>query len=400
MQKKLIVLAIASALSAPAFADNANVTIYGAANLSYDMVNSGTATAGTSGTTSNRVSSNTSKIGFKGAEDLGDDLKAVYQVEQTLYIDGGSGNSTTLATRNTYAGLNGGFGTVLLGRHDTPYKIATRNLDLFGDGIADNRSLMGGTGSTYATFDGRQPDVLAYISPAVSGFTGAIAYVNLNQAVNIAENLSTSPKATALSLAGMYNEGPFFASLAYETHNLDSAVQATGNKETATKFGFGFTQQAFTIGVAYEKTKDDFGGTSIGGKAAKAPTYDPITGLVTAPGTAATNNASAFGSDFYGHSAYYVAAKFNLSSTDAIKLAYAHKGANAGGLNTDAKQITLGYDHGMSKRTTLYALYSKLTNGTAANYGLSSNGTSATQATTSGAGASPSVISVGMRHTF
>ena len=400
MQKKLIALAVAAAFSAPAFADNANVSFYGAANLSYDMINSGTATSGTSGNTSSRIASNTSKFGFKGTDDLGDGLNAVFQVEQVLYMDGGSGNTATFATRNTYGGLAGGFGTVLLGRHDTPYKIATRSLDLFGDGIADNRSLMGGTGSAYAAFDGRQPDVLAYISPAMGGFTGAIGYVNLNQALNVAENLSTSPKATALSLAGMYSEGPFFASVAYETHNLDTAVNAAGNKESATKFGFGFTQDLFSIGVAYEKTKDDFGGTSIGGKAAKAPTYDPITGLVTAVGTAATNNSSAFGSDFYGHSAYYVAGKFKLSSTDAIKLAYAHKGANTGAVNTDAKQITLGYDHGMSKRTTLYVLYSKLTNGTAANYGLSNNGTSATQATTSGAGAAPSVVSLGMRHTF
>jgi predicted porin len=400
MQKKLIALAVVAAFSAPAFADNANFNLYGAANLSFDHIDSGTATNGTSGTSSNRIASNTSKFGFKGSDDLGDGLNAVYQVEQVLYMDGGSGNTATLATRNTYGGLAGGFGTVLLGRHDTPYKIATRNLDLFGDGIADNRSLMGATGSAYAAFDGRQPDVLAYISPAMGGFTGAIGYVNLNQALNVAENVSTSPKATALSVAGMYNEGPFFASVAYETHNLDTAVNAAGNRESATKFGFGFTQEMFTVGVAYEKTKDDFGGTSIGGKAAVAPKYDPITGLVTTPGTAATNNASAFGTDFYGHSAYYVAGKFKLSSTDAIKLAYTHKGVNTGAVNTGAKQITVGYDHGMSKRTTLYVLYSKLTNGTASNYGLSNNGTSATQATTAGAGASPAVVSLGMRHTF
>jgi predicted porin len=399
MQKKLIALAVAAAFSAPAFADNANFTFYGAANLSYDNVNSGTATSGTSGTTSGRIASNTSKFGFKGSDDLGERLNAVYQVEQVLYLDGGSGNTSPLATRNTYAGLAGGFGTVLLGRHDTPYKIATRSLDLFGDGIADNRSLMGGTGSAYASFDGRQPDVLAYISPALSGFTGAIGYVNLNQALNIAENVSTNPKARALSLAGLYSQAPFFASVAYESHNLDNAVTAAGNKETATKIGFGFTQETFTVGVAYEKTKDDFGGTSIGGTAAKPSGVNAAGTAFTTP-VAATTNASTLGSDYYGHSAYYIAGKFILSSTDAIKLAYAHKGANKGSLNTDAKQITLGYDHGMSKRTTFYALYSKLTNGTAASYGLSNNGTSATQSTIAGAGASPSVISVGMRHTF
>src|SRR5512144_414193 len=105
MQEKLIALAIAAAFSAPVFADNGNFNFYGAANLSFDHINSGTATNGTAGTSSNRISSNTSKFGFKGSDDLGDDLKAVWQVEQTLYIDGGSGKTSTLATRNTYAGL-------------------------------------------------------------------------------------------------------------------------------------------------------------------------------------------------------------------------------------------------------------------------------------------------------
>jgi len=81
MQKKLIALAVVAAFSAPAFADNANFNLYGAANLSFDHIDSGTATNGTSGTSSNRNASNTSKFGFKGSDDLGDDLKAVYQVE-------------------------------------------------------------------------------------------------------------------------------------------------------------------------------------------------------------------------------------------------------------------------------------------------------------------------------
>ena len=49
-------------------------------------------------------------------------------------------------SRNTFVGLTGGFGTAILGRHDTPYKLATRSLDVFADNIADNRSIMGQSG--------------------------------------------------------------------------------------------------------------------------------------------------------------------------------------------------------------------------------------------------------------
>ena len=148
MQKKLIALAIASAISAPAFADNANFTFYGTADVSYDMVNTGNGTTTANGATavngvSKRVvSSNVSKFGFKGAEDLGDGLAAVWQIESLIVLDGSA--TSTFATRNSFAGLKSEtFGTVLMGKHDTPYKIATRKLDVFGDNIADNRALLG-----------------------------------------------------------------------------------------------------------------------------------------------------------------------------------------------------------------------------------------------------------------
>jgi len=144
MKKKLITLAVAStltaavAVSAPAFADTSNVTVYGFANLSYDLTDNGAVSA-------NKVSSSQSRLGLKGSEDLGDGLSAVWQLEQGINIDN-SGAGNGLATRNSFLGLSSGTaGTVLLGRHDTPYKIASRGFDVFADTIADNRSLMGGS---------------------------------------------------------------------------------------------------------------------------------------------------------------------------------------------------------------------------------------------------------------
>ncbi len=375
MQKKIIALAIAAAVSAPAFADNANVTIYGTADMSFDYISTGNATTAagvtTNGTNKTNVSSNVSKLGLKGSEDLGDGLAAIWQIEQQINMDNTGG---TFATRNTFAGLKSeSAGTVLLGRHDTPYKLATRKLDVFGDSIADNRALLGGVNgkSAASAFDGRQPDVIAYITPAMSGFTGAIAYVNLAEG----NTTAAAAKASALSLAGMYDAAPFYGSLAYEEHKLDN-VRA-GGKESAWKLGFGYTIDAFTLGLAYEKSSDNLGG-----------------------GTVCV--AQVAGSNCFGHNAYYLSGNYKMGLS-AVKFAFGKAGTVGNTANSGANQISLGYDHGLSKRTKLYAIYSRISNNSGITYAFSQSTAAATSVNNGGAvgnGADPSVISLGIKHSF
>ena len=361
-QKKLIVAALAAAaFSAPALADTANVSVYGKADLSFDIINNGTSAAGVGGASKNNVSSNVSKLGFKGAEGLGDGLSAIWQIEQQINIDNTGG---TFATRNSFLGLKSdSAGTVLLGRHDTPYKLATRNLDIFGDSIADNRALLGGVtspttvDSAYAAFDGRQPDVIAYTSPDMNGFTGAIAYVNLAEG----NTTAAQAKSSALSLAGMYKAGALYGGFGYEKHELSSIL---GTKESAWKLGLGYDFSPFALGFVYEKTDD---------------------------------NAGALGANARGHNAYYLSAKYKMG-INAVKLAYGKAGQHGATANTGANQFSLGYDHGMSKRTKLYAIYSRINNNSASDYGFSQSTASA--GTVNGIGSSPSVISLGMQHNF
>jgi predicted porin len=401
MQKKLIALAVASALTVPALAlaDTGNVTIYGSANVSYDFVDSGA-----NGNRSQRVSSNTSTLGLKGSEDLGDGLTAVWQVEQGIDMTGagnsvlGGGTASTFGTQNTFVGLSSAtMGTVVLGRHDTPYKLATRGFDQFANGIADNRSLMGlsssaigvpfhsgaalGTTNTAVAFDGRQPDVIAYISPAMAGLTIAVGHVNLNQDLGLSQSSSADHNSGAWSVAGLYGNGPLFASLAYETHDLESALTALGHpyagaEEHAAKLGLGYTADAFSVGFAYETTSDNIGS------------------VLGAPGA-----------DILGHNAYYLSGKFNINGSDAIKAAYSRIGDLSAVADTAANQFSLGYDHAMSKRTTVYALYTRLNNGANGAYGLSGSASSANIAsgagsTVAGVGSDPSAVSIGLKHSF
>ena len=363
-------MAIAAALSVPAvaLAETANVTLYGVLNMSADYVTTGDPTnaAAAKGVSKLVVSSNQSRLGFKGAEDLGGGLSAIWQIESLIGMDNAGGSLGF--GRNTFAGLKSdSMGSVMLGRHDTPYFMATRRLDVFADGIADSRSMTGTGDATSGTaFEGRQPDSIVYISPVFSGFTGAFSHANTQET----RTAVGSAAGSINSLAGMYNAGPIFASLAYETHNVNSGTVGVGEtSETATKLGFGYTQDAFSVGVFYETTSDDFG-------PAKA--------------------------DRSGHTAIYVGGKYNLAS-GAVKAAITQageRGTGAAANNTDAQQISLGYDHNLSKRTIAYVSYTSISNGDAVNYGLAGASTGGGAATRNGNGADPSAISFGVRHAF
>jgi len=345
MKKSLIALAVASAFVAPvAMAD---VTVYGQANASFGSVNDGSNSV-------MKVSSDTSRLGFKGSEDLGGGTSAVWQIESGIALDGGA---STLADRNTYVGLsNANMGTILAGKHDTPYKIATRGLDVFGDNIADNRNIMGAANGGGAAFDGRNANTIAYISPAMNNVTVAAAYVALNES-----NSTAVPTNSAVSLAAMYAAGAINAAAAYESHTLDTT--GVNKKESAFKIGGGYTMDQFAINAVYEKTTDS-------------------------------------GMTKHDHSALYLAGKYNVSATDAVKLAYTNAGKIGGAANTEATQISVGYDHAMSKRTTVYALYTTVANKSSASYGLSTNSTGGFANGTITTDKDPNAFVVGMKHSF
>jgi predicted porin len=154
------------------------------------------------------------RFGLKGSEDLGNGLKAIYQIELGFNfgdqnIPGGSNGGISI--RNSFVGLAGGFGTALVGRHDTPMKISTGKLDLFSDTVADYNGTVGFT-------DYRTDNTIAYISPSFSGFSfmGAIVAPGGGTAGE-GLNINSDSLAGAYSLAAIYNNGPFYASAAYES---------------------------------------------------------------------------------------------------------------------------------------------------------------------------------------
>jgi len=235
MNKKLLAAAIAAAATLP-MAAQAGVQIYGVIHASIDYVSPDAQGANSFWD----VTSNTSRIGFKGAEDLGNGLKAIWKVEQGVNISDGGGS---WATRNAYIGLAGDWGTFLYGRHDTPLKISTGKLDMFADRMADYNTTVG-------FIDRRVNDAIAYISPNMNGLTLAGAIVPGYDAGFGADGL-----ADGYSVAAMYSNNGLFLSAAYEdvTDWANSPVDIDH-----WRIGAGYTMNAFSIGFVYED--QDIGG--------------------------------------------------------------------------------------------------------------------------------------------
>jgi len=315
-----------------------------------------------------------SRLGVKGSEDLGGGLKAIYQIELGINVtdtnSNVANNNDQIAMRNTFVGLAGGWGTALMGRHDTPMKISTGKLDLFADTLADNNATVG-------FHDVRADNAVAYISPAFSGFTFAAAVVPAGGATAITgnQNSESSNINEGYSLAGIYSNGPFYASVAYESLGYQ-LFNSNATQETCAgyaknclgadgdwnkwRFGLGLLDwNGFTLDAIYEQQTGIAGsdmfsqGTAWNGTNwvnFVLPTGpDKMTNWQIQAGYAFGNSmvkamygASGFDSDNYtpiaGSSPTVLSRQNDL-------------------LNGDRQTWAVGFDHNFSKRTKVYALY-------------------------------------------
>jgi predicted porin len=369
MQKKIIALAVASALTVPAMAF-AEATLTGQVNMSYDYVNDGAA----SSTTTNQLTSNNTRMIWKGSEDLGGGLAGIWQLDARIQADNGVNTSTTanqLFSGNNYLGLKGdSWGTLMAGRMDAPYKVATRSLDVFFDTAGDNRSSNGSATHGLLTHDARTNNSLAYMSPDMSGFSILAATVFGAETAKAATPATAATqtqdkKGSAYSLAGVYNAGPINVSLSYQEAKLGgvgsgdlgaATAPEVDDKDTAMKLAGGYKTDAFTINALFEQTKLTF----------------------------------ANGDPEEKHTNYYLGGIFNMTPADAIRLAYTKRGAASdaailNGADGSASQYALGYQRMMSKTTSAYVTYVKTNDDTVVG---------------SVGNPDPSDISIGVKHAF
>jgi len=260
MNKKLIAVAVAGACVAPAaMAQTANpVTLYGKVYETFEIVEAKGGTTAQNDNTKrrSRVEDQASRLGVRGTEDLGGGLKAFFQLETAFRADqnntvpGSTGSAQPFGTRNSGVGLQGAWGSILLGRWDTPFKLATTAVDPFGDVTIGGIKMALNDNSQ---FDRRDQNVIQYWSPTWSGVA-----VRLQFQANENKTSSSDPKDYGGSIT--YTGGPIYAFYTYEQHkdqvgNFGASAATAGKKETGHAIGGSFTWSAFKFGVVGERIK-------------------------------------------------------------------------------------------------------------------------------------------------
>jgi predicted porin len=230
MKKSLLALAVLSAFAGAASAQT-NVSIYGIADVGIQRTKVSGAAAG-NGTTWGLESGiwSGSRLGFKGSEDLGSGMSAIFTLENGYLIDTGRiDQAGQLFGRQAWVGLNGGFGAVKLGRQYTPTFLAIDAIDPFETGLAGNAL------TTFNPFGLRMDNTINYSLPSnLGGFYGQVAY-------GLGEVAGNNAASRQLGFSVGYANGPINAVLAY--HDRNNATDTGGDKAT-------FLGATYDFGVA------------------------------------------------------------------------------------------------------------------------------------------------------
>jgi len=325
MKKSVLAVAVGAAM-AMAGAANADVSVYGKAHVSIDSLNNGDESF-------IYVSSNSSRIGFKASEDLDGGMKLGFLAEQTIEMDS---VGAKVFDRETYLSLGGGFGTAMVGKIDSPMKSLGRKIDFFGDQIGDSRNLTAQSlslttlygsqtacvadGFTAALcnaksvgYDARPNNVIAYTTPDMSGVGVTVAFMPEDGVKD----------GSGFDLALNYTGGPLFVGFAYESHG--KGMGAGGEDETGLRLGASFTQGDMKVAGMYQSSTD------IGG-------FKDLNTSIIGVGASFKLGAGAVKGQLYKADKYKDSSK------------------------TGATMIALGYDHTLSKNTSVYAAYAVTNN--------------------------------------
>lgn len=345
MRASSLILGMA-ALSAGnvAFAQSANpVTLYGRVYAVFDSVRANGGTAPVSARS--RVTDRVSLIGVRGSEDLGGGMKAFFQIESAAPPDAGGG---TLGSRNSGVGLTGAWGSVLLGRWDTPFKVVhAAAVDPFGDTAAPDITAVT---LNQGNFSRRENNVVQYWSPTAGGFSFRAHY-----SANEGKTATANPSLTGASLT--YGAGALYLAYAWEKHkDQNGSTTAAGVDETGNAVS------------AYYR----FGGLKLSGQS----------GRYKRTGTESQKS-------------YMLGLDWTIGKHVLLASLQNSKG---GGVTTAAQPkcdlVGIGYRYDFSKRTSFVADYTRIDNevGNLCNFG--------TAPLTIGAGQDPRGFSFGARHTF
>ena len=374
MQKKIIALAIAGLASSAAFAQT-NVTIYGIADVGYAYQQS----AGKN--VQNSIDSGLlsgSRIGFKGVEDLGNGLKALFTLEYAIAMENNTGVGVAdapwsgTAARQQMVGLSSAtLGTVVAGRlQHAGYDFGCA----YSGGLAGgafNVSERVGVGALLSCgSNGRANNAVAYISPSFGGVTVALNHARVTENTNAMGTTNGTTQAvdsSASLLHVSYANGPLQVGGVFARLNASNTVASDDVRE----IGLGATYDfgVVKLNAMYVAQKTFGAGTENNQK---------IVAGVTVPVMSKGSLVAGAARGFYSN-------------------------------NTTQDNLTaynLGYIHSLSKRTKLYAGYTYVngqdasTTNTWGGAAGAANQTYSATNMTSQVGGNSQIIGFGINHAF
>jgi predicted porin len=344
MNKKVMAVAVAAALGAPAAAV-AQTTIYGKFNAEYALsAQQMDASATVDRDTTDGFNSGASYVGIRGEEKMGGGYSVWYQCETRARwgVDTNPSQGTSgICDRNSALGLKGGFGNFFVGRWDTAIETQSGNTRLVGSTGWDGRQHLltedqGQAGISFAT---RLQNSFNYESPNWSGFSFGLSTTSAGAALNQGA-ATTAPgnlKGRVYSGYGKYAAGPLLGYVGYEEHT-DNYAFVSGGRD-------GASEHMFTAGLSY-----------VFGPVKLAAVYTDFDGDGTVDGTDLTRKTWQFGVDW------------KITPAGTLRAAYTDAddfdGSDSRATLADqgAKQYSIGYYHTFSKRTTGAVYYTKVDN--------------------------------------
>ena len=343
MSKKIIALALAALAPAAAMAADSNVTIYGRIDYGF-LSRSGDDNKAAGGTQFGRKSrknefedgmAGANRIGFKGSEDLGNGLKAIFEVE--FGFNGDETNATFNYNRHSWVGLTGGFGTVLGGRVDGARYSFVGKYDPFKNQTVGVAASIFGASSRLGQAD-RADNAIVYITPELfTGFKVLAAYTTSLIGAESAGSTATGDRdiekgdTPLYAIAAMYDNGPLSITLDYENLQIKRNV-ATANPNRNKDMEF----DLWVFGASY-----DFGVAKL------SAYYEDVAG---------DDRASKTVSDSKG---WMVGATVPLGANARLLTSYVKGKDERTGNKGECKKFGLGGEYDLSKRTNLYAGFAK-----------------------------------------
>jgi predicted porin len=254
MKKIALVSAIALASITAA---HAAPTVYGKVLLTGEYTDVDDKTAANKDTSTTKLVSNSSRIGFKGEDDLTDTTKLVYQLEYGIDVDAASNQDSKgkdknqFYSRNTYIGLaHNTMGTILAGRHDTPFKLAKGSVDVFND--YDNVAL-----GKLMYAENRADNMIAYKSPTLVGmpvtFMAAAVLSEEDKDADVA-NTDIDEGANGYSASLAYDQNGVYLAAGYDNNIQISKTDSAWRLAGSVDMGKMNMVPGLTLGALYQET--------------------------------------------------------------------------------------------------------------------------------------------------